>query len=90
MAAHSSVIVMLNVMIMTLKAGYQTIFCLSHILDLVCCAGYQVYDVLGLARCFDHAAVESVSCGPPHMASRIKDIQQSIRPILAWAQYIED
>ena len=51
MGTHYSVIIMLNVMIMTLKAGYQTVF------------GYQIDDTLCLTGDFNHTTVEFTSSG---------------------------
>ena len=57
MASHSVVIVMLNVMLVTAKAGYQTVFGLSHILGFVCFTSYQIDDILCLASHLYHAMV---------------------------------
>ena len=57
-ATHSGVIMMLNVMIVTLKAGYQMFFRLSHILNFAGCTRDQIDDVY-----FDHTAIQSIcSC----------------------------
>ena len=49
-------------MIVTLKAGYQMFFRLSHILNFAGCTRDQIDDVKCLASYFDHTVIQSICC----------------------------